>query len=132
MSFLVDTDIVSAHLRGHRKVTAKFLQFSGRLSVSTVTLAELKTWLYRSSTPTRLRESFSVLSAELVSLPINESVAETFGRIGAALNDLGRRSPTPDLLIAATAVVHDLTLITGNTRHFAAIPNLRVDSWLDE
>jgi tRNA(fMet)-specific endonuclease VapC len=34
-----------------------------------------------------------------------------------------------DILIAATAIVHDLTLITGNNDHFNRIPNLLYNSW---
>ena len=45
VSYLVDTDIISAHLRGSGAVTNRFLQYSGRLHVSVVTLAELKVWV---------------------------------------------------------------------------------------
>jgi predicted nucleic acid-binding protein len=33
-------------------------------------------------------------------------------------------------MIAATALVHDLTLVTHNTKHFTPIPDLRLDDWL--
>lgn len=36
-----------------------------------------------------------------------------------------------DLLIAATALAHDLTLVTHNTHDFAHVPGLRVVDWLD-
>ena len=35
-----------------------------------------------------------------------------------------------DLMIASTALVHDLTLVTHNTSHFARIPGLRLADWL--
>jgi predicted nucleic acid-binding protein len=35
-----------------------------------------------------------------------------------------------DLLIAATAIVHDLTLVTRNVTDFQGIPNLRLVDWL--
>lgn len=130
MSFLVDTDHVSAHLRSRRPATAKFMQYAGRLNVSAVTLAELKTWIYRASTPDKLREGFAQLVPDLVSLPVDDAVAEVFGQLGASFRDRGVTLPTPDLLIAATALVHDLTLVTGNTRHFAGIPDLRMENWL--
>jgi predicted nucleic acid-binding protein len=41
MSFLIDTDIASAHLRDNRVVTGRFLQYTGQLYISTVSLAEL-------------------------------------------------------------------------------------------
>ena len=55
MSYLVDTDIISAHLRGTGIVTNRFLQYSGRLHVSVVTLAELKVWVLRKQTALRYR-----------------------------------------------------------------------------
>jgi tRNA(fMet)-specific endonuclease VapC len=115
VSFLVDADIVSAHFRGRGKVTSRLLQHTGRLSMSAVTLAELKTWLYRHNTPQRYRDELAVLSAEFVLFPVDADVAERFGEVGARLLDRGQSCATPDLLIAATALVHDLTLVTGNS-----------------
>ena len=36
-----------------------------------------------------------------------------------------------DLRIASIALVHNLTLITANTRHFERVPDLEVANWLD-
>jgi predicted nucleic acid-binding protein len=41
MPFLIDTDICSAHLRGSAKVTSRFLQHTGQLNLSVVTVGEL-------------------------------------------------------------------------------------------
>ena len=38
--------------------------------------------------------------------------------------------PTADLMIAAVALAHDLTLVTHNTADFQAIPGLRLEDWL--
>ncbi|HEY2290431.1 MAG TPA: type II toxin-antitoxin system VapC family toxin [Thermoanaerobaculia bacterium] len=48
--------------------------------------------------------------------------ALAFDRQGAIIGDA-------DILIAATALVHDLTLVTGNLDHFRRIPNLRCETW---
>ena len=48
-------------------------------------------------------------------------------RFGVVRGDLQRRGQTigdPDILIAATALHHDLTLLTRNLRHFTRIPGL--------
>ncbi len=70
------------------------------------------------------------LLAELTVLPVDLTVAEKFGEARAALLDAGARCPEMDLLIAAVALVHDLTLVTHNTADFRNIPNLRLDDWL--
>ena len=47
MSFLLDTDICSAYMKGNHQVWQRFMQYSGRLHVSPVTVGELYTWAFR-------------------------------------------------------------------------------------
>ena len=130
MSFLIDTDIVSAHLRGVGAVTNRFMQYTGRLHVSVVTLAELKTWIYRRNTPRRFEQSLQQLLKDFQIHSLDEAVAEQFGRVGAALSDQGTPLATPDLLIASTALVHGLAVVTHNVQDFARVPGLIVLDWL--
>ncbi len=51
MSFLLDTDTCSAHLKGERLVFSKFVQHSGRLHVSAITAGELYSWVLRAKAP---------------------------------------------------------------------------------
>jgi predicted nucleic acid-binding protein len=54
-------------------------------------------------------------------------------RAGDVLAHLTRRGEligVEDLLIGATALVREYTVVTGNVRHFGRIPNLRVENWL--
>ena len=41
MNFLLDTDICSAHMRRPTKLAHRFIQYTGQVAISTVTLAEL-------------------------------------------------------------------------------------------
>lgn len=52
MSYLLDTNIVSAHRRQPRGLMHRFVQYSGRLYVSSVALAELYVWAFRKPNPT--------------------------------------------------------------------------------
>jgi tRNA(fMet)-specific endonuclease VapC len=61
----------------------------------------------------------------------DESAAHIFGNIKARLEQAGTLSAEPDLRIAAIAMAADLTLVTRNTRHFAQVPELRVEDWLN-
>ena len=47
----------------------------------------------------------------------------------AGLLDIGSPAPGMDLMIAATALLHDLTLVTHNTQDYAVIPGLRMVDW---
>ena len=66
-----------------------------------------------------LLSTFAIVSVE-------SSTAFQFAELRAFLRRRGRLIPDMDLLIAATALEHDLTLVTRNHRHFARVPGLRV------
>ena len=49
-------------------------------------------------------------------LDVTEHVGRKLGELQAALFDAGKPAPETDLLIAATALVYDLTLVTHNVQ----------------
>jgi predicted nucleic acid-binding protein len=131
VSFLLDTDILSEHLRRPVGLAHRFIQHSGRLNTSSVSLAELYDWVNGRSDPAPIRAAVqSLLTYEVSVIPLDADCAEEFGRLRVALRRQGLNVDNIDLLIAATALVYDLTLVTHNTRHFQNIPNLRLDDWL--
>lgn len=56
---------------------------------------------------------------------------KAFGRLKASLEKQGIGCSGPDLRIAAIAIQHDLILITRNVKHFADIPGLSVENWIE-
>jgi len=131
MSFLLDTNILSVHLRRPSGLAHRFVQYSGRLYTSSVVLAELFVWAYNRPDPTTVLESIDRLLFEDVSvLDYDRDCADEFGRIRIQLRRSGIEVPTADLLIASVALVFDLTLVTHNTSDFQSIPDLRLADWL--
>jgi tRNA(fMet)-specific endonuclease VapC len=63
-------------------------------------------------------------------LDFGETCAEEFGKLRGWLKHHGIQRNAVDLMIAAVALPHDLTLVTHNTQHLENIPNLRLDDWL--
>lgn len=61
------------------------------------------------------------LLAPHLDLTISREIAELAGVLRRSV-----RIAVPDALIAATALVHDLTLVTRNVRHFERVPRLRL------
>ena len=59
-------------------------------------------------------------------LPLTDPIMEGFAHTRADLRRQGMLIPDLDLLIAATALHHDLTLLTRNLRHFSRIPDLKL------
>jgi len=136
LSFLLDTNVVSEPRR--RKPDATVVawlrgQDSDLLFVSALTLGEialgaeargrrdpvagrsLSTWL------TSIRTAYQ----DRV-LPVTGDVAETWGRLSAR-----RPLPVIDGLLAATALVHRLTLVTRNLRDFDGLGVRLLDPWRD-
>ena len=132
MSFPLDTDICSAHLRGDRKVFSRFVQYSGQLHVSMIVAGELYSWVLRSKAPADRLQLLQRFLMGVKLLPIDHEVAYRFGAVRAGLLDQGRTPPSTDLFLAATALVHNLTIVTHNVRHFSEVPQLRVEDWLAE
>jgi len=128
VSFLLDTDICSAHLK--HGISNRFLQYTGRLHISTITLGELYAWAMRAAAPPKRLQGLREMLNDVRVLEVTVEVAEKFGNIQAGLLDTGKPAPGMDLMIAATALVHDLTLVTHNTQDFTDIPDLRIVDWL--
>jgi predicted nucleic acid-binding protein len=130
VSFLLDTDICSAQMRGDSRVHGRFIQYSGQLHVSAVTLGELFAWAGRArASPQRLQSLLDLLR-DLVVLPLDETVARKFGEIRAWQLDHGLVSPDLDLLNSAVSLVHNLVMVTHNIKDYSNIPGLTVEDWL--
>jgi predicted nucleic acid-binding protein len=101
----------------------------GVLAISAVTLAELHFGVLVAKSPQvraeRLRR-LSVLQRHFDALPVDQEVAVSYGRLAAAVVDVGRqpRRRVMDLLIAATAHAHGARLYTRNPRDFAGLDDL--------
>jgi len=130
VSFLLDTDICSAYLKGDSRTFGRFVQYGGRLHISVITAAELTVWASRALASSQRREAILALIQDLTVLDVDRRVARVFGEVRAEQLDRGELTPDFDLMIAATAIVHGLTLVTHNVRDYAAIGQLSIVDWL--
>lgn len=130
MSFLLDTDICSAHIKQRGGLTHRFVQYSGRLHVSVITVGELYTWAIRKQSSAKRAQAVSDLLQSVTILDVTSAIGQKFGELRADALDRGYAPADMDFLIAATALVHGLTLVTHNIQDFASITNLHVVDWL--
>lgn len=130
MTYLLDTDICSAHMRRPGGLAHGFMQHSGGLAISTVVLAELYSGAYKLPNPTRVLAGIADLLRDVAVIDFDAACAERFGRIRGPLLKMAVQFPSADLMIAATALVHNLTLVTHNTVDFQCVPGLRLEDWL--
>lgn len=128
MPYLFDTDAISELLR--RRPARRYLEWLSTVPrseqwTSAVVVGELYKGAFRSADHERhLRNIEERVLPALTVLPYDTGVAREFGAIRAQLEERGELLPDADLQIAATAVRHGLTLVTGNLKHFARVPDL--------
>ncbi len=130
MTFLLDTNICSAHFRRPAGLSHRFIQHSGRLAVPTIVLAELYAGAYHTSNPSPLLSKIEEMLRDVDVLAFDQLCAKRFGMERGRLLQEGIVVSTVDLMIAAVALVHDLTLVTHNTVDFRYVPDLRLEDWL--
>ena len=116
MTALVDTSVL---------VGSVAPQLDQEWVVSVVSVGELEAGVLLAADPSarasRLRRLTAVL-AEAAIIPVDRAVAARYGELRAATG----RQPANDLWIAATALVHDFTLVTADQR-LASLPLIRVE-----
>lgn len=132
MIWMLDTNICSYAMRRHPpSVKARFDAVGhANLAISTVVLAELN--FGAAKHPTRRELYFAEIadfSRRLAVLPWNEAAAAHYAYLRADLERQGKPIGNMDLLIAAHALAENAVLVTHNTREFARIEGLRLESW---
>ena len=133
---LLDTDIFSEVLKGvDRKVARKataYLGAFGRYTTSVLTVMEVVKGLHKQRRTKKLKQFLSHISVAEV-LPFDQGSAELAGRIFADLERTGQPIGRIDPMIAAVALQHGLTLVTGNLVHYQRIQalnyKLQLDNW---
>lgn len=135
MKYLLDTNVVSEPTK--RSPSSALLrrigEHPGELAIASITWHELLHGFERMPAG-RKRERIGAYLAEARSiLPVlsyDERAAEWHARERARLQKRGREVPYVDAQIAAIAVVHELVLVTANTKDFAPFAGLVVENWL--
>ena len=130
MTYLIDTDWVIDHLHQIERVTRRLEELAPEgLALSIISLAELYEGVYYASDPVESEAALQhFLDPELTMLGIDEETRKIFGKERSRLRAAGMMVGDCDLLIGATALRHNLTLLTNNRRHFDRIEGLRIES----
>lgn len=130
MAYLIDTDTIIFALRGDKNVLAKFEENKNLpISISMITYAELIFGAKRSQNEQKNMIKVNHIRDIYAIEDLNEGVIEVFADVKAKMFEKGIRIEDMDLLIAATAIYNELTLVTNNTKHFENVPNLKLENW---
>ena len=132
MKYLLDTNTVSALMRGEEKVAGRVAKTPREdVAISQVTVAEIEfglRYLPASRRRRALEAQWAAIGSELIRLPWNDEVSRRFGERKARLERVGKRMSDFDLAIAVHALASGLPLVTAY-RAFGRL-RLRRENWL--
>jgi predicted nucleic acid-binding protein len=119
---LVDTDVLIWHLRGHPNATRRLDELD-TLTLSAVSYLEILQGMRNKAELLAVQKMLDKRSATL--LPITEAITRRAIELMEAIT-LSDGLQMGDALIAATALEHQLPVLTGNVKHFVSVPGLSV------
>lgn len=127
MSYLLDSDVVIDFLeeRGGAAETINPLR-ADSISISLMTLGEVYEGILFGRNPVIAEAGLERFLREVDVVGLDRSTMRRFAHVRGTLRRQGRIIPDPGLLIAATALEHNLTLVTRNVRRFDRVSELTV------
>jgi len=126
VKYLLDTDTCVFWLKGNEHIEQKVLAVGiDNVALSFINVSELYYGAYKSQ-----RVEANLAMVRRLTTESDETISEMFGELKATLESAGTIIDDADLYIAACSVVHGLTLVTNNTKHFKRIKGLRLQNWV--
>ncbi len=125
---ILDTSFLIDVLRGEDTVeeAVQTVDERGMAHVSSVTVMELWEGIHLADSSENERTVVKNLLTDVRELPFDRECATTAGEINAALQRNGNTIEDADVMIAATALVHDVPVVTNNVDRFERIEDLEI------
>ena len=99
------------------------------LAMSAITLGELRYGAEKSQSPKKASAAIEQLTNAIQVMPIDDVVAQQYGKIRAKLEQVGQMIGNNDLWIAAHAKAQRWILVTNNEREFKRVAGLKIENW---
>lgn len=126
---MLDTNIVSQFIRGHRHVDHRMLSTPmHEMVISSITAAELLYGLARRPQATNLHALVMQFLERIDTLPWDFTVASVYASLRADQENRGQLMSSLDMLIAAHAIATNAILVS-NDGAFAKVEGLKVSDW---
>lgn len=127
--YLLDTCVCISMFRDEGNVRDTLLRVGTKnCYISEITIAELFFGLAKADNKKHKLEDIRQVQKLFKVIPAYSSFKE-YGEIRYSLEHTGMRIDQFDLLIGATAIHHEMTLVTSNIKHFERIKELKIENW---
>lgn len=130
--YALDTNTLIDFFRQSGRITAHLqLTPASQIHIPSVVWLELEYGLLRSHRPEAQRRGMEAVARAYALVHFDRQSAQAAAMVKHTLDTAGTPIGHFDLLIAGTALAHQLTLVTRNTREFERVPGLWVENWYD-
>jgi tRNA(fMet)-specific endonuclease VapC len=123
--FVLDTDVVSFLFKNDTRAQSYLRHLESRQWViSFMTEAELEQWALLSNWHAQRVEWLRIFLRRFVIVPSSRDLVRTWAEVMVMARRAGRRLETADAWIAATAVLHNVPLVTHNATDYRGVAGL--------
>ena len=131
MKYLLDTNTCIHYLNRPDSPVRRRLErvLPTDVALCSMVKAELYYGAFKSKQTAKNLAALEYLFAILTSLPFDDLAARIYGEIRSDLSIKGTLIGPNDMIIAATALACNTTLVTRNTKEFLRVSNLKVEDW---
>ena len=131
MIYMLDTNVCVVYMNGRStSVRDRLDQLRpSDIVINSVVIAELFYGAMKSRDRAGTLAKQQQLLRPYVSLPFDDAASLKYGTLRAELEASGNTIGGNDMMIAAIALAHDLTLVTHNSREFLRVTGLKVEDW---
>lgn len=129
MGLMVDTNVFIRFEKSGKPIDFSSWESSQKVYISAVIVSELLMGVHRANTEERRQRRSAFVEAVISGVGVLDftvPAARVHAEIYAELAKTGQMIGAHDLIIAATARCHDLTVLTDNVQEFSRVPGLRV------
>lgn len=130
LRYMLDTDISSYLIRGdHPEVLEQLRKHLNEVCISCITEAELQYGAMKRGN--RLLTQKVILFCDLIPcIDWTQATAKIYAEIRTDLEAHGTPIGSMDMMIAASALAENVTLITNNVAHFSKVRGLKIENWV--
>lgn len=133
MRYMLDTNICIYAIK--HKPEPVFLKLQvhdpSEICISSVTYAELVYGVEKSQAIEKNRVALALLLANIEIMDFDSLAAESYGKIRADLEKVGKPIGSLDMMIAGHAKSLGYTIVTNNTRKFSRVNGLKLENWAE-